>query len=414
MTRVIVFFNLFIVFIFSVNAQTISEWRGIGRTGVYNETGLLKKWPQNGPELLWSVKGLPKGYSSVAIGTDKLYLTGTKDSLEVLTAFDLKGNKLWETSFGRAWTASFPESRCTPTINNNRIYLITGKLDAACMDANSGKLIWSVKVNELFDGVCGPWGNAESPLVVGNKVLITPGGFKTSMIALDKLTGKTLWASESLKDSATYASPLIIERNGKQLIVGQTQKHLFGISPENGKIIWNFDYGALAGLPDHDNIQANTPLYWNGQLFSSNGYNHSNVLLELSPDGGSVSQKWSENVMDTHTGGDVRVGDYIFGSNWQNNAKGKWVCLEWKTGKVMYETEWITKGSIIAADGMLYCYEEKSGNIALVKPSPERFEIISSFKAPFGSGPHWAHPVINKGILYVRHGDALMAYNIKE
>ncbi len=133
-------------------AQTTSEWRGVGRTGVYNETGLLKIWPEKGPELIWSLKGLPKGYSSVAIGKNMLYLTGTKDTVEVLMAFDMKGNMLWETPYGRAWTASFSESRCTPTVNDNRIYVTTGKLDAACIDALTGKIIWTVKVNDEFRG----------------------------------------------------------------------------------------------------------------------------------------------------------------------------------------------------------------------------------------------------------------------
>jgi outer membrane protein assembly factor BamB len=205
----------------------------------------------------------------------------------------------------------------------------------------------------------------------------------------------------------------VIERSGQQMIIGQTQKNLFAISPENGKMFWVFNYGALAGLPDHDNIQVNTPLYSDGRIFSSNGYGHSSVMLELAQDGNSVKQLWSENVMDTHLGGNVLINGYIYGSNWLNNAKGKWVCLDWNTGKLMYESEWINKGSVIAGDEMLYCYEEKSGNIALVKPSPEKFEVISSFKVPFGSGPHWSHPVISKGVLYIRHGDSLMAYKIK-
>lgn len=406
--------------------QTTSEWRGIGRTGVYNETGLLKKWPENGPQLLWSVKGLPKGNSQVAIGKNMLYLTGTKDSMEVLMAFDMKGTKLWETPYGRAWTASFPESRCTPTIDNDKIYVTSGKLDAACVDAISGKVIWAVKVNEKYEGVYGMWGKAESPIVLEDKVFFTPNGNKTTMIALDKLTGKTVWTSESVKDNASkvssnnsqfnssYVSPLLINRNGKPLIVGLTEDFVFCVSPNDGKILWKFNYGESAGSPDRWNIQVNTPLYWNGGIFVCNGYNHSSVMLDLSEDGLSVKQRWSENVLDTHIGGDVRVGSYIYGSDWENNSKGKWVCLDWNTGKVMYETDWICKGEIISADGMLYCYEEKTGNIALVKASPEKFEVISSFKVPLGSGVHWSHPVINQGILYIRHMDALMAYNIKE
>ena len=147
-------------FISQGHCQVTSEWRNLGRTGIYNEPGLMKKWPENGPQLLWSVKDLPKGNSSVAIGNNMLYLTGTKDTFEVLMAFDMKGKQLWETTYGRAWTASFPESRCTPTIDGNRIYVTTGKLDAACIDAASGKIIWAVKVNEKFEGAYGSWGKS--------------------------------------------------------------------------------------------------------------------------------------------------------------------------------------------------------------------------------------------------------------
>ena len=408
--------SAFILFGF-INAgycQTTSEFRGIGRTGVYDETGLLKKWPENGPQLLWSVTGLPKGNSSVAISNNLLYLTGTKDSVEVLMAFDMKGNKLWETPYGRAWTASFPESRCTPTINDNRVYVTTGKLDAACIDASSGKIIWQVKVNEKFEGPFGTWGKAESPIVLDNKVFFTPSGNKTTMVALNKITGETIWASESLKDRSSYVSPLLIERNGKQQMVGMTEKFVFGINPRDGKILWNFNFTEAANPPSRYKVQINTPLYWNGGIYISQGYNQPSVMLDLSEDGTSVKQRWIENVLDTHLGGNVRVGSYIYGSNWENNAKGKWVCLDWNTGKTMYETDWINKGQIISDDGMLYCYEEKTGNIALVKATPEKFEVISSFKVPLGSGVHWSHPVINKGILYIRHMDAFMAYNIKE
>lgn len=405
-----------ILFAFILNGfcQVTSEWRGPGRTGVYDEKGLMKKWPENGPELLWSVKDLPKSNSSVAIGNNMLYLTGTKDTMEVLMAFDMKGNKLWETTYGRAWTASFPESRCTPTIDANRIYVTTGKLDAACIDASSGKIIWAVKVNEKFEGAYGSWGKAESPIVLDNKVFFTPAGNKTTMVALDKMTGETIWTSENLKDGSSYVSPLLIERNGKKQIVGMTEKFVFGISPDDGKMIWTFNFAEAGNPPARYKIQINTPLYWNGGIYISQGYNQASVMLDLSEDGTSVKQRWIDNVLDTHHGGDVQIGPYIYGSNWENNSKGKWVCLDWKTGKALYETEWINKGQIISADEMLYCYEEKSGNIALVKPTPEKFDIVSSFKITLGSGVHWSHPVISKGILYIRHMDAFMAYNIKE
>lgn len=334
--------------------------------------------------------------------------------MEVLLAFDMKGNKKWETTFGRAWTDSYSESRCTPTINDNRIYVTSGKLDAACIDASSGKIIWAVQVNDKFGGAYGNWGKAESPIVLDNKVFFTPSGWSTTVVALDKLTGETIWSSESLKDGSSYVSPLLIERNGKQQIVDLTEKYVFGYSPLDGKILWKFNYGELTGGPDFFNVQINTPLYWNGSIFVTNGYNHANVMLDLSLDGASVTRKWSEHIMDTHHGGDVRLGDYIYGSDCQNNFKGKWDCVDWNSGKKIYDTDVITRGSIISAEGMLYCYEEKTGNISLVKASPEKFEVVSSFKVPLGNGAHWSHPVINKEILYVRHMDALMAFNIKE
>jgi len=411
----LIFLIIFIVLIHQTHySQIISEWRGPDRTGVYNETGLLKKWPEKGPQLIWSVKNLAKGNSSVAVGKDKLYLTGTSGDKEILIALDMKGNKLWETTYGRAWTESFPESRCTPTIDGDKIYVTSGVLDAACIDAATGKLIWSEKVNEKFEGAFGRWGKAESPIVLGDKVFFTPGGNKTTMVALNKLTGQTLWSSESLADNSSYVSPLIINQNGNQYIIAVTEKFVAAFSPASGKIIWKFDYGEYALPPDYTNINTNTPLYFKGKIFVTNGYDHTSVMLTLSDDGTKVTLAWSDKTLDTHHGGDVKIGDYIYGSNWLNNSKGHWVCLNWNTGKVMYETDWMTKGQIIAAEGFLYCYEEKSGNIALVRATPEKFDLVSSFKVPMGSGPHWSHPVIQNGLLYIRHGDALMAYDIKE
>jgi outer membrane protein assembly factor BamB len=380
---------------------------------MYLETGLLKKWPENGPELIMSAKGLPKGNSSVATGRDKLYLTGTTGENEVLIALDMNGNKLWETTYGRAFTESFPESRSTPTLDGDRLYVTSGVLDAACIHAETGKIIWSVKVNDVFEGTFGDWGKAESPLVFDDKVFLTPAGDKTTVVALNKMTGETIWKSASLNDRSSYVSLMIVNHNEKQFIAGVTEKNIFAISPSDGCIIWKFDFGSLALPPEYRHIQAGTPLYDKGCLFVSGGYDHANAMFALSDDGSQCTLKWSDKTFDSHMGGCVKVGDYVYGSNWLSNSKGRWACLEWNTGKVMYETEWMTKGSVIAADGMLYCYEEKSGILALVNATPEKFDLVSSFKVPMGSGPHWSHPVIYDGILYIRHGNALMAYDIR-
>jgi hypothetical protein len=162
-------------------------------------------------------------------------------------------------------------------------------------------------------------------------------------------------------------------------------------------------------------IGANTnpPLVFGDEIFVTSGYNHPGLMFSLSPDGRSATLKWRNDTLDCHVGGVVRVGNAIYGSNWQNNAKGKWACLDWKTGKLNWEKEWHNKGSVISADGMLYFYEEKSGHVALVEPDEKQMKIAGSFKVTEGSGPHWAHPAIYNGRLYIRHGNNLMVYSLK-
>lgn len=412
MYRILCFFAFLSLQASIAFSQNTFEWRGPGRTGVYNEPGLLTKWPEAGPQLLWSVNNLPKGHSSVSLSKDLLFLTGLKDSMDMLIALDLKGNQKWQVPIGRAWMASFSDSRSTPTYENGKVYAASGYGDVSCVDAVSGKKLWTVRSHEKFSGSFGNWGNAESPLIVDNKVIMTPCGPQTTVVALDKATGETMWKSESLNDVGVYASPIVVEKDKYKIIVTLTGNYALGVNPADGKILWKFEFGKYLQSGGRNN-HATSPLYYNGHLYITSGYNHSSVMLKLSDDLSSVSLVWTDDVLDNHLGGVVRVGSYIYGSNWLNNNMGKWVCLDWNTGKVMYETQWINKGAIIANDGYLYCIEEKTGNVALVKATPEKFDLISSFKTSLGSGPYWAHPVINNGILYIRHGEALMAYNLK-
>ncbi len=394
-------------------SQQISQWRGTDRDGIYYETGLLEEWPDDGPKLLWSLDGLDKGYSSVTIAHNAIYFTGINDTVDMLIAVDFNGNIKWQTPYGTAWPGSFPDSRCTPTIENERIYLSSGNGDVACIHAISGEKIWDRKASKEFEGTYGRWGISESPLIVDNKVFYTPGGNITTMIAIDKLTGETIWTSESLEDEPAYVSPLLVNWNGKQMIVNLTKNFVFGIDPDHGEILWTYNYGEISNDQGW-NIQINTPLFHQGELFITNGYDHKSVMLKLEEDLSSVSVKYIDSTLDVHHGGVVRIGDYVYGANWEHNRMGRWVCMHWNTGEIMYESEWHNKGSIIAANNMLYCYDEKDGNIALVKADPEAFRVISSFQVPLGTGPHWSHLVINDGILYVRHEEALMAYDIND
>jgi outer membrane protein assembly factor BamB len=392
-------------------AQDISEWREENRTGISAETGLLKSWPAGGPTQLWSNLDLARGYSSVSFGNNKIYTTGNNGSDDVLYALDMNGKILWQTVFGRAWTASNPESRATPTVEGNRVYCTSGSGDLACVDGNTGKIIWSYKASELHKGTFGSWGIAESLLIDGDKVFFSPGGPETMTIALNKTTGSLLWKSASLNDKPGYVSPILINFAGTKMIVNVSLGHVFAVDLSSGEIIWKVAH--LAGDSRWDLIKCVTPLFDNGRVYVTGGYDTGGMMIDIAKDGKSAKVAWTDNVLDVHHGGVVLVNGYIYGSNWLNNGNGNWCCIEWNTGKKMWEEHWNNKGSIISAEGMLYIYDEKSGNVGLLRANPEKFDLVSSFQITQGSsGPFWAHPVIHNGILYLRHSNALMAYNI--
>jgi outer membrane protein assembly factor BamB len=402
------------------NAQKISEWRPENRTGVSAETGLLKSWPASGPTVLWSSLDLAKGYSSPSFGTNTVYITGILGNDDILFALNNNGKILWQTVMGRAWNESSPESRATPTVEGNKVYASSGFGDLACIDGITGKIIWSYKASELNKGTYGSWGIAESLLADDNKIYFSPGGPETMTIALNKATGEVIWKSASLNDKPGYVSPILINYAGKKMIVNVSLGHVFGVDASNGEILWKVAHGqepggtAPAQRPGRDLIKCVTPLYYNGMVYVTGGYNTGGMMVKIADDGKSAVVVWTDKVLDVHHGGVVLVNGYIYGSNWLNNADGNWCCIEWKTGKKMWEEHWNCKGSIISAEGMLYIYDEKKGNVGLLNATPEKFDLVSSFQVTQGTaGPFWAHPVIHNGILYLRHNNALMAYDIK-
>jgi outer membrane protein assembly factor BamB len=398
-----------------VEAQKISEWRPENRTGISSETGLLKSWPAAGPTLLWSTLELAKGFSSPVFGSNTIYITGNtggNGAEDILFALDMKGKLLWKTAFGRAWTGSFPESRSTPTAEGNKVYVCSGLGDIACIDGTTGKIIWSYKGSEVNKGTYGTWGIAESLLIDGNKIYFSPGGPETNTLALNKLTGEVIWKSVSLNDKPGYVSPIIVNYAGKKMIINVSLGHVYGVDASNGEILWKV---AHSPADDGDDlIKCVTPLFKDGRVYVTGGYDTEGMMVEIAKDGKSAKSIWTDKLLDVHHGGVVEIGGYIYGSNWINNGTGDWCCIDWNTGAKKWAERWNCKGSIISAEGMLYIYDEKQGNVGLLKVNPEKFELVSSFKVTLGnSGAYWAHPVIHDGILYLRHTNALMAYDIK-
>jgi len=410
----IIFYLLFIFSAHPLFSQEIIEFRGMERTGHFNEPGLLKQWPEEGPELVLKIEGIGKGYSHPILVDGTIFITGIKqDTIDILSAFNLKGEMLWDIAYGRSWTRSYTDSRSTPTFENDKLYVASGTGQLNCIDAITGKKIWQVDVIEKYSGEIYKHGDSESPLLIKNAVVYTTGGEQNTMVALNKSDGSLVWKTKSLGGAKSYASPVLINHNGKEMILAQTTRNLIAIDPENGNILWSFDLIQYHTTSQGEGAQTNPALYHNGEIFVTSGYDHPGVMVAFSDDAKSVGFKWKNYTINTHHGGVVLVEGNIYGSNWKNNGNGNWASVNWETGKTNWETDWYNKGSTIYADGMLYIYEEKSGNVALVKPSPENLKIISTFKVTEGEGPHWAHPAIYNGKLFIRHGNVLMVFNIK-
>lgn len=406
--------SIFLFLILPVFGQDISQWRGPSRDGIFPGKDLLKKWPEAGPKLILQIEGVGKGYSEPIVYKDVIYVTGIKkDTMDMISAFDSSGKLLWEQNYGHAWPNTYPDSRGTPTIQNDKIYLISGMGSVCCLDAGNGNILWSQDAHNQFKGESHRWGIAESVLLTDQAAIYVTGGEETSVVAFDKTTGELLWKAKSLGGTRAYASPSLIERGGIKIILALTANDLIGINALNGDILWNFNLIQFHLGESGKGSNTNTPLYHDGEIFVTSGYDHPATMFSLSEDGRSVSLKWKNDTMDTHLGGIVLIDGNLYGTNWQNNAKGQWVSLNWKTGRTNWVKDWFTKGSIISADGMLYCYEEKGGNVALVQPDATEFKIISTFKVNSGEGPYWAHPSIYDGRLYLRHGNFLLIYNIK-
>ncbi len=393
------------------------QFRGPNRDGKSAETGLMKKWPAGGPKLLWSVKeDLGKGYASLAIADGMVYTTGMIERQGWVFAFDLDGQLQWKQNYGPEWVRSYPGTRTTPTIEDDRLYLTSGMGAVTCYNAKTGEKIWTTDAKKDFQGQTVNWGWAESPLIIDDKVICTPGGKLATLVALDKMTGKVIWSSKEITEPPSYCSPILVRRGGNKIVVTQTAVSLVGVDAQNGKLLWQDKFSDYQGNRPTD-INPPSQLYYDGAVYVTSGYDDGGALLELSPDGKRITRKWTDKTLDNHHGNVVVVDGYIYGSNWINNSKGDWICLDWKTGKVMYEHTWSSnnKGAVIYADGMLYCYNETTGELALVPADPQKFNIVSSFKIPQSNeNIWWAHPAISDGRLYVRQGKDLFCYDIKE
>jgi len=392
------------------------QWRGENRDGVYNETGLLKEWPADGPELLWYFEGLGDGYSSVAIANEKLYITGRDDDNLVLFVFDLKGKLLTKKTVGKEWVENFEGPRCSVVVDEGKLYIANSLGQLFCLDETTLNEIWKKDGLTDFDVRNIMFGITENPLIVGDKIYMTPGGEMHNMVALNKHTGYVVWTSPGNGQLSSYCSPLFISNQQIPMVVtwlgairlpgaswGTPNNNEFvAFHAETGELLWTIT------LPSGNTINPNTPIYSDGHIFVSTGYGGGSWLLQLKEGGRAVEQVWHYKEADNQHHGPVKAGNYVYTTS--HNGKA-FFCIDWKTGETKYR-ESHPQGAMVYADGMLYCYDDRGG-MSLIKPNPEQFELVSRFEITLGTKQHWAHPVIHNGVLYIRHGEALMAYKIQ-
>ncbi|MBM3832596.1 MAG: serine/threonine protein kinase [Verrucomicrobia bacterium] len=436
----------------TASADDWPQWQGPQRNAISKETGLLKEWPKDGPPLAWKAKGLGGGDSAPSISAGKLYGMANRGADEVVWALSEKdGKELWVSRLGPAFEQrGMPQSKegpgGTPTVDGERLYVIGMGGDVSCLQVSDGKILWQKSMTRDFGGRVPTWSFRESPLVDGDKVICTPGAQEAMLVALDKLTGNTIWKSQMPASpagpagetggpgggrrgfggrgggsGAAYASVIAIDFEGQRQHVQLTAKALIGVSASDGKFLWRYDRPA-----NGNGINCSTPLYHDGKVFAASAYGAGGGLVKLSKDGNGgikAEEGWFSRNIQNHHGGVVLIDGALYGGN-GGNGTGYLVCLNFQTGEVLWnegdpDKRRVRKGSVAVADGRIYYRNDTEARGAademiLIEPSRKEYIERGRFRIPDPSGAHsWSHPVVANGKLYVRDQDTLFCYNVK-
>ena len=390
------------------NKQEIAQWRGVNRDGMFSDKNLLKSWPDNGPKLLWAYEEAGDGYGSVAVTSDKIFLNGVIDSTSYLIALNPNGKLIWKSPngpgyVGEGFTASFPGSRSTPTIIDDLVYASSGMGRVACYDAETGQEKWAVDMLNDLHGVLADFGYGESLLIDDNKVFCYPGGKDHNMVALDRFTGEIIWSSDALLDTAAHCSPIVVNLPGRKVLVNFSIHDMIGLDAETGELLWTNKQEKRKY-----NELSLTPIFRDGYLYYVQGDGNGAVKLKIADNGASITEIWRNYIDRNSMNGFLIVGDKLYSMSNKNELN----VLDIETG-VKTDSLKLRNGAIIYADNMIYCYSD-NGEVHLLDITKSPIEETGTLKIEKGTRHHFARPVIGNGVLYIRHGNALMAYNLKE
>jgi len=398
----------------SVHAADWPQFHGPNRDNKSSDSGLLKQWPKGGPRRIWEANGIGEGYATVAVTGGRIFTTGSIDGDCVITALGMDGKRVWSRKNGEAWEKSYPGTRSTPTIVDGVLYHLSGIGNLACLKVDSGDELWSIDTLERFGGRNIRWGLAESPLVMGDRVICTPGGEEVSMVALDRKTGKVAWQCRGARDMPGYASPILVDCGGLKQIVTAMSESIVGVRASDGKLLWRHPHKVYCD----ENIT--TPLHQDGCVIVSGCVRKGTTALKLNVSGDtcSVSRHWHNPTLDNKQGGIVLVDGRLFGYAECLNRSTPWMCVDFKSGRTVFKSAPLRSsykyrnGCLTYADGMFYLYSD-DGHMALARATDDGFDVTGRLKIENpGKRPTWAHPVVIGGRLYVRYGDRLGAYDV--
>ena len=399
------------------------QWRGPNRDDVAQESGLLARWPEAGPPLAWQASGLGVGFSSLAISGGRIYTLGDREGSQQVVAMNLADGKiLWTAKLGPVWEDEYGGPRGTPSVDGERVYALGTDGDLACLNAVTGKELWRKSLVRDFGGMMmSSWKWSESPLIDGDRLIVTPGAPSATLVALDKRTGKEVWRAavprlgDKGADGAGYSSVVISNGGGIKQYVQLTGRGLVSVRAEDGKFLWGYNKVAndVANIP--------TPIVKGNHVFASTGYQTGSALLELVRAGDGVQARevyyLPAKTLQNHHGGLVLIGDHIYGGHGHN--RGNPICVEMATGKVAWSGEGAAtshggtgSAAVTAADGHLY-FRYQNGRMVLIDATPSGYQVKGTFTIPNVEHPSWSHPVVAGGKLYLREQDNLYVYELK-